>query len=280
MEYTLQVTFTGLGVAVLRKLKDGTIAGVDLLLLDMTAKADPTEHHLPRLTFSIDDLLRTDQEIFEVEKHYSSPHFASAGAQQIELNLEGEDCALAVTGGAGAPDPSALTTVEALEWIPDIDADLGISDLIFPASNLTAPYVTRVRLPPGSLDSRKLFLDPDGSLSGFFFGKDPRVRALAEQVVWTSGGVIAAELTGLTKLKPIAFDPQMQQYRRGPLVVRLAVTNLPAGALPQRFGPPRHFPMYQMVSKGGTKPNDVKPKRPKLITPSGACPPVRATYTS
>jgi len=285
MDFTIQVIFTGLGVAVVREPKPGSAdpGGVDLLLVDMSKEADVMKRHLPRLIFQLDDLLET------AEDRYDNPHFAAVGSPQVEIDLSGEDCKLAymVNGSSSAPANGAngtsiqglLSSQEAVEWIPEVKSALGIADLVVPDGSLVAPYIARVRLPPGTLSSRRLLMHSDGELAGFTFGADPTPHPLAEQLIWTREGVSGVEVGGFKVLKPFSLDAELRDQRREPAVVQLAVSNLPAGALPKRFGMPSHFPMYGMCSKAGTMPNDVLPLRADGVTPSGACPPLRMSIS-
>jgi hypothetical protein len=283
MDFTIQVIFTGLGVAVVREPKPGSAdpGGVDLLLIDMSQEEDLMKRHLPRLTFQIDDLLKTAQD------RYDSPHFAAVGSPQVEIDLIKEDCQLSYTvngsasasasGGNGAPIPGLLSSQEAVEWIPEVKGALGIDDLVVPNGSLFGtPYIARVRLPPGTLSSRRLLTHPDGALAGFVFGTDTTPHPLAEQLIWTREGVSGVALGGFNRIAPFSLDAELRDQRREPAVIQLAVTNLPAGALPKRFGNPSHFPMYGMCSQAGKTPNDVLPLRGDGVTPSGACPPLRA----
>jgi hypothetical protein len=268
--------------------------------MKMTADASTNQPamvpHLPRLSFEMEDLAATSAAQLNLPAVTTT-----TGMPLVSFDLSGQDLELVVTdeasgnGSVGpavngngngngkhfvvrgaAPDatfPGPAAPDDALSWIPDLEADLGITDLIEPGPSLAgSPYTARIKLPAGAVSSQRLFLRPSGTLAQFVYGNAPLTRVLADQFVWTRSGVQSVAISGLADT--FQLDAALRQMRGEPQIVRIAVTCLPA-TLPQpdRFRSPQHFPMFTLVSSGGTAPRPVTSVGGVPVCAGIACPP-------
>jgi len=308
MPFTVRIAFTGLGVAVIKtdKANPDTVHGVDLLLIDTEShKHMATHHHLPRLTFQIEDVVPRDALLFK------GPHVGANAAPLAELDLspavEGGDGdadgghhdahpdsqpmlrrdltfsvdpavdprrseAFTITRASSSTPRSDSGLVEnAIDWIPDVRKELELDDAILSPDSLEgSPYVARVRLPAGNIESRGLFVSRDGTFSSWTFG-DSEERPLAEQFIWSRNGVERLHLG----IDGIELDAELKQLRKAPPVVELAVTNLPREFKPKRFWAPNHFAMLNRVSASQRIPKPILPAAGGGVTHGGSCPPVK-----
>jgi hypothetical protein len=289
MAFTVEVFFTGLGVGLIREDKNnpGYVTGVDLLLVDTRMNMMDMNmigpQHLPRLYFEVEDLAQTTASV-------DIPGVTTTGMPLVMLNLTDKDIRINVSGngdgpfgletavlGATMPGPNAPE--DAVNWIPDLDADLGISDLIQPGDTLAgSPYAARVKLPAGRVSSERLFVNEQFGLAEFKYGDAATTRVLADQFVWTREGVSSVEIAGLDA--GYQLDALLKQARKEDTTVRIAVTCLPATLVnPDRFRRPDHFPMFQQVSTAGTVPSLVRAVGDGPVCSGAACPPPRSTVS-
>ena len=301
MSFTVQVYFTGLGVAVIHEdsANHGYVTGVDLLLVDSSrnmnmAMSNPV--HVPHLSFEVEDLASTGAPTVNI------PGVTTTGMPLVRLDLAGQDIQINVTddaangngggnGGANgngngafviesapaaASSPGPGAPKGAVNWIPDLQADLGIADLILPGPTLAgSPYTARVKLPAGKVSSERLFLDQTGKFAQFEYGQQANHRVLADQFVWTRSGVGSLAIAGLAQ--PYQLDALLRRLRHEPQVVRIAVSCVPETlSNPSRFRTPDHFPMFQLVSAAMTMPNPVFSEGGNPVCAGVACPPPHA----
>jgi hypothetical protein len=274
----VEVSFTGLGVALIHTEKDrpDSVKGVELLLVDTRPHCrNPLMCHLPRLTFAHRDLKQTSEPSFD------HPHVTAEGLPLVEFHLEELDLSLAAastdsgfkiqrTFRSGAVEPGFLASKTASDWIPDLEQQLGISDFALPVRIPDGRYAARLKLPAGDIESRSLFLKKGGDYQLFAFGGE-EPRALCESILWRRTGV--TDLRVDWKSGNLEFDPALRKLQGEDKTVRLAISNLPKIAEKDRFGTPKHFPMFQAVSTSGKDPNPVIPVDGTTVTGGGACPP-------
>jgi hypothetical protein len=287
--FTVEVYFTGLGVGLIRQdhSKPGHVTGVDLLLVDTTMDMTMPQH-APRLCFEVEDLAQTDAPDVQI------PGVSSTGMPLVSLNLKDTDVQIDITdahkeptnGGTGSPSfivemaaanatmPGPQAPENAVNWIPDSAADLGIADLIVPDGNVAPPYTTRVRLPAGKITSQRLFFDEAGDFAKVQYGNAPAARALADQLVWSRAGITSLSIAGLDR--SYQLDAALRKMRREEPIIRITVSCLPSTLdAPNRFRLPSHFRMFQMVSKASTTPTPVFVHNGPVCA-GAACPPLRA----
>jgi hypothetical protein len=271
--------------------------------MNMTADAGANQPamvpHLPRLSFEMEDLAATSAVELDLPAVTTT-----TGMPLVSFDLSGKDLELEVTdeangngslgslvSGSGngnrngkqhfvvrgaAPDatfPGPAAPDDALSWIPDLEGDLGITDLIEPGTSLAgSPYTARIKLPAGAVSSQRLFLRPSGTLAQFVYGNAPLTRVLADQFVWTRSGVQSVAISGLADT--FQLDAALRQMRGEPLIVRIAVSCLPATVQkPDRFRSPQHFPMFTLVSGTGAAPKPVTSVGGVPVCAGIACPP-------
>jgi len=249
--------------------------------------------HLPRLSFEMEDLAATSAAQLDLPSVTTT-----TGMPLVAFDLAGKDLELVIVDANGGADslqgqgngngnhnfvvrsatmdatfPGPSAPDDALNWIPDLQADLGIADLVEPGASLAgSPYTARVKLPAGTVSSQRLFFKPSGTLAQFVYGDNPLTRVLADQFVWTRTGIASVAISGLPDT--LQLDAALRQMRGEPQIVRIAVSCLPATvAGPNRFRAPQHFPMFTLVSSGGALPRMVASVGGGPVCAGIACPP-------
>lgn len=253
--------------------------------------------HLPRCSFFLDDVSAPMFALFPefpIHAHAanglahpsSTVWVAPNGSIVISVDLEGKDVTLAVESAAPsfeakwsddaqAPGPNgASAPASALDWIPDSGRDFKFEAVASANGHLGhGIYTSRIALPRGTLTSRKLLLERDGTVRSWVFGDHP-ARAMAEQIVWSRSGVTSLRLSGATN-QPLQFDGTLFEQRNEPPLIRIAFNNHPAEAIVDRYGAPSHIHAYRFLSN---PPKDIpdfdrEPPLGGASTPNGACPP-------
>jgi hypothetical protein len=257
--------------------------------------------HIPRLFFEVEDLARTDAPDVEV------PGVSTVGMPLVRLDLKDKDIQINVTdapAGAGnghgngkvrangnrflvteapkgASAPNRLSgkqkaPEDAINWVPDLAADLGISNpiLLKPGDPLAgSPYTSRVTLPAGKVSSQRLFFDRMGNHAEVQYGNAAGFRVLADQFLWTRTEVLSVAIAGHDHV--FEFDATLREMRHEPRpTVRITVSCLPETLdNPNRFRFPAHFPMFELINRAGTAPNQVTTKGLQPVCAGIACPP-------
>jgi hypothetical protein len=240
--------------------------------------------HIPRLFFEVEDLARTDAPDVEV------PGVSTVGMPLVRLDLKDKDLQINITDapagagnghGNGKVRPNRLSgkqkaPEDAINWVPDLAADLGISNpiLLKPGDPLAgSPYTSRVTLPAGKVSSQRLFFNRQGDFAEFQYGDATSFRVLADQFLWTRTGVMKVAIAGHDHV--FEFDATLREMRHEPRpTVRITVSCLPETlGNPNRFRLPSHFWMFQAINSAGTAPNQVLTADRQPVCAGIACPP-------
>lgn len=313
MPFTVEIAFTGLGLVVLRNkdekrrsrcpdqvsfhMVDGQMLmqGNDHAEGHSRGSDTPQSHqlHVPRIWFRAEDLL------IPAEQPFSFLTMDPEGFAVIGEDLTGKTLEFQADGGNSpfdvkwGSDPCATEPREgeedALDWIPDIAAQVGLSSIVEPSSVAASPYVTSILLPGGEIRSRHILRTSHpqshaGAVAKFKFGNQtPRV--IAEQVIWRRKGVKQLTLDGLVNGERMTFEGSLRALEAingSEPVLSLSLTNLPVTAISGRFARIEHFPMFQPISAPvgpGGKQTPLNPKNPlnpgPVTSGSLACPPAR-----
>ncbi len=289
--FTAQIVFTGLGMVVIhanrRYSKNPSAA--ELLLV-----RNNRYHHLPKVSFQLSDVADP------MSDDVPDVRVDSDGAYLIEERLDGVDTEIQVEGVPAAfeavrvthsdavlPGPGAPE--DAIDWLPDVESDFGMSPIHLPEDGLLgSPYIARVRLPAGRLSSRQLFRTRSAEPEVWRFATGRR-KALAEQWMWTRSGLTSLTLrlpsrnllqAGASQelaARTYTLDGVHQLMQGNQLVVRIAITNLPSVARVGRARLPDHFRYLAPISSTATDLSRFEVRRTSAgpVTVGGACPPAR-----
>jgi len=278
MPFTVEVAFTGLGLVVIRadKLRSPEPSGAELLLVK-----SPNSHHqhVPKVSFDLSDVKDP------INDDVREARVDADGTYVVEKQIDGLDTVIEVDGEpanfeaiwaaqetASGPGPDAPE--DALDWLPDAAGHFNMNVVLPGASLAGSPYAARIKLPAGSLSTRRLFLLRPGQPESWVFAGRQGV-ALAEQLVWSRKGVRSITLP---LDRQFVLDEADLVLRGSDPIVRIAVTNLPAVARIGRSRVPDHFRFLSPISgrSVGAANFDVRRHSGGPVTTGGACPPVRS----